>query len=300
MSDSSSTIRKDQDREPRYRCVYPGLLRVLFPERSFVPISIAVRVVNLSSGGSLAVIHQGHLDAPLDALRGCYFELRIASSSAEPLYGRIARIDARTSAPVLGLRFHRSHPELIGQLIHGDTAEVDANTTLSLPVLDPYSPLSATTPIFLTGRSHDASEIVVGNDFGKSVTFPVVKGRFELSLELLCEGVNCFQLIARDGELRSLPHTVHVTYVPSAGDELFFRAEPTIDQNGRAVVDFEFLGTGQAGAALFVRMLDYLPESDRLRLQLRARAHDALNAGALGELRQIADELRELPSGSGG
>jgi hypothetical protein len=294
MAESQTPKRKGPTRrEPRYRCLYPGLLRVLFPERSFVPLSLAVRTVNLSSGGAMVVLHQANLADPVEALLGRYVELRIAAAGATPLYGRIARLDARAVDPVFGLRFHASHPELVGQLIHGDTAEIDENTTLPLPILDPHSPLSGTAQIRLTGRALGAAAIHVANDFGATSEFPVVEGRFELVLQLLSEGENAFQMTTRNGDQRSLPLTVTVAYLPTARDELFFRCEPTLDASGKEVVDLEFLGTGAAARRILGAWGEALDESARVRFQARAVSSPRLGGEVLNELRRLANELRE-------
>lgn len=264
----------------------------MFPERSFEPLSMAARVVNLSTGGAMVTLQQGPLNEPLEALRNCYFELRIALPDTPALFGRVARTAAAEGQPVLGLRFHRAYPELVRQLVREESGEADARMTLPPPVLAPYSPLSGSPAVRLGGTA-DAASIEVTTDMGRVIEFPVHDGKFDLRLELPMEGENVFRVVARRGAEISQALTVGVTYLPSARAAVAWRIESTLDESSREVVDIEFSGTGLATGRFLQKTSGYLAGSARTRFHMRAFATHRLGPLALQELRAFAEELRE-------
>lgn len=287
---ASNRLRKR--REPRYACSYPAVMRFLFPERSFVPLSLAVRVVNLSSGGALVEVHEGSLDEETSVLRGCYFELRIASSGGVPLYGRVARIGNQDHQRLLGLMFHHAHPELIGRLIHGESASMHPGDLLPVPVLDPYSPLTEEEIVVLTGRAREAERIVLQSERGETAEFPVEDGRFRLSIPLPAEGDHGFRILAAGGRQQSPALPVNLTRLPSSESDFHFEAKVSQDSNGRQIVTMEFAGSGMAAPDVLERAAWFLKDALRVRVMIRGSSLEGCSEEQLDKLRREVEELR--------
>lgn len=286
------THRPDRRRRAaRFTSLFPGLIRLIFPERSFTPVSIAARVLNLSSGGAMVEV-PGESVEDASGMRGTYCELRIAAGRKVALFGRVARAEAREGKCLLGLMFHRSHPELIGDLVHGETSEIEPDALLPFPVLHPFSPLIEEETAMISGDAPDADEVVVENPDGKATAVPVRDGVFRLTLQVEEEGMNTFQIFSRRGSLRSVPQKIDLIHVPLTSEEFHFsleRSESTATADG---VRCEFLGGAGSARDLMESLAELVESSTRVKLTMKAQSPQPFSDELIESIRRRAAELR--------
>ena len=160
-------------REKRHACSFPGLIKILVPERSLTPISLPVRQATIE-------------DDPILSTR--YFELKMAHSEVPILRGVVAWSDQSPKATRLGLKFHQPHPELERILSpegsRGGQTVMAGAPPLPLPVLDPVAPTTLDPIILLHGEAQEALEIVLRDHNGTEHTAPVRNGRFTIEMTL--------------------------------------------------------------------------------------------------------------------
>ncbi len=279
-------------RETRYPCLFPGMLRILFPEKSFVPLNVAVRVANLSCGGAMVELHGANLDEGVETFKGCYFELRIAVAGTPPIYGVVARSDLQEDCGILGLRFHRPYPELIGSLIHQEGDYSTDPTALPMPVLDPFAPISDESLIIISGHCVDATEVVVISEDGIDLTVPVHHGRFSAKLELTHQEFNNFQIIARAGQRQSPPIPLTVAYVPLPSDDFHFHTESSTDMQGNYVLTLDYMGAAYSGGRMLAKFVELTPGGKHARISIKLTSSEEYPEDIALELRREAESLK--------
>lgn len=278
---------RQRRREQRFASTFPGLIRILFPERSFNPVSLAARVLNLSSGGALVELHDGHLRGEdSENLRGTFCELRIAAGLRVALYGRIARAEKTDGKLLLGIMYHRSHPELVGDLIHGETIDIEPDALLPLPVLEPYSPMVEEETVSISGEAPDSEEVVVENADGRATSIAVRDGIFRITIKLEAEGPQQFRVFSRRGQLRSAPQTLEFIHVPVNSARLHLQIEEGQDASGRYEIACEYIGTAEALERIITATREATKGSDQIKLALRARSTEPFPDGLAEKIRR--------------
>lgn len=247
-------------REVRHECSFPGILKVIIPEQSLVPIALAVRVVNFSAGGTLVEIHERHRKLDLgSSLCTRFFELKVAHSEVPELRGTVAWTDTSGKTPQLGLKFHTVCPQLVRIFDPSGQTEWGGAPPLPMPVLDPFPPTTLEPTVFLTGEAKEALEVVVKSSNGQEKAAPVRNGRFSIELQLAEAAENYFVLRSQAGTRLSRRLPIEITFF-SLSEVGSVRFDASIDERRRdeQVVSVEFLGPARQGERVlqqFVRML---------------------------------------------
>ncbi|MGF1571838.1 MAG: PilZ domain-containing protein [Sumerlaeia bacterium] len=282
-------------REPRYPCLFPGMLRVLFPEKSFIPISYAVRIANISCGGALVEIHEGNIEDEHSTFEGCLFELRIATGDVPPLYGKIARSDVEKDQGLFGLRFHQSYPELIGRLVHEEPSpNRQGQTPLPTPILNPFSPISDERKIVISGIAKKANEVVLMDEEGISHSVAAdSEGYFSAKLNLKKLDFNEFRLISSNGERESSPLPVIVSYVPLPENDFHFHMESGTDINGNHLLSIDYMGAAEPAAQVVTELSKVMEGSKHARLSVTLTSREPMSPKQIQLLRADVEKIRK-------
>jgi len=249
-----------QYREVRHECSFPGILKIIIPETSLVPIALAVRVVNFSAGGTLVEIHERHRKLDLGSnLCTRFFELKVAHSEVPELRGTVAWTDTSGKTPQLGLKFHAVVPQLVRIFDPSGQTEWGGAPPLPMPVLDPFPPTTLEPTVFLTGEAKEALEVVVKSATGEEKAAPVRNGRFSIELRLSEAAENYFVLRSQAGTRMSRRLPIEITFF-SLSEVGSVRFDASLDERRRdeQIVSVEFLGPARQGERVlqqFIRML---------------------------------------------
>lgn len=253
-------------REDRITCSFPGLLKILFPEKSFVPTPVPVRVVNLSSGGALVEIHDKSKIDRDTPLPNRFFELKVAHPEIPILRGSIAWSDFSRQNVLLGLSCFERTPELSQLILLSDTAAaiMEGPPPLPTPVLDPFPPVSREETIVLTGTAPEAIEVLVRSD-ERRFSAKVVKGRFEIKLEIGPQQENHFNLRSVAGQRRSRPIPIRIEYDRHTGRNRFlFNATRGNDKDGSHIIKVELSGSVRQAERILYRFSQLLAISEHV------------------------------------
>ncbi|MEQ8820071.1 MAG: hypothetical protein RLY93_07475 [Sumerlaeia bacterium] len=199
--------------ETRYQCNFPGVLKLLAPELSFVPFRMAVQVRNVSTSGAMVEVKTLDIDKRTFPLRGRFFELKLAHSAIPELRGLIAWSGIEEGQSHLGLTYHEPNPEIVNRVANvpmlKDGLPV-ARSRLPMPVLSPFDSVVREEEAVLRGTAEAATAVEfrrMGEDSGHWRRIPVRSGVFELRLPLPYCGENLF-------EVRSLHEGISSTILP--------------------------------------------------------------------------------------
>jgi hypothetical protein len=252
-------------REERLACSFPGLMKVLIPEKSFVPTPVAVRVTNLSPGGALVEIHdRAQLEQDL-ALPNRFFELKVAHPEIPMLRGTVAWCDMSRQNPLVGLTSFFRHPELAQVVLTTESGlNVDGPPPLPAPILDPFPPTAHEETITISGTAPEAIEVQVKRN---NVRFEakVVRNRFEIKLEMEPNIENHFTLRSYAGERRSKPVPIRVKCEkPNDERRLRFHATSGLEKNGTHTVRLEFAGSVRQAELILYRYSQLIALSEKV------------------------------------
>ncbi|MDX2176702.1 MAG: PilZ domain-containing protein [Candidatus Sumerlaeia bacterium] len=284
-------------REKRHACSFPGLIKILVPERSLTPISLPVRLVNFSGGGALIEVHSRQAtieDDPILSTR--YFELKMAHSEVPILRGVVAWTDQSAKATRLGLKFHQPHPELERILSpegsRGGQTVMAGAPPLPMPVLDPFAPTTLDPIILLHGEAQEGLEIVLRDHNGTEHTAPVRNGRFTIEMTLAEAGENCFMMFSRAGERKSRRLPVEIAYLSST-DLSSGRFDAHIEPHpqGGETLKIDFFGTSSQGESLLVQLAELLARCDSMALTCRVAAREGIDRPAFEQFKRQAQRL---------
>lgn len=262
-------------REQRLPVSLPGLMKILVPEASFTPISLAVRVVNLSANGAMVEVHDRTKLEETNALANRFFELKVAHPEIPVLRGTVAWSDFSRPNPLMGLStFERL--EQFAALILADesTKGMHAPPPLPPPKLQPYPPLVDEPMITLVGEAPEALEVVARGD-EKKFTAPVTAGRFELKLELSPTSENHFSLRAYAGQRKSRAVPVRIQYEMRGVQRVprgFKVEEPQGETDGRKALTIEFGGSVRHAERILYRFSQLMAPCERVSILARLEA----------------------------
>jgi hypothetical protein len=277
-------------REERYSCSLPGLLRILFPERSFVPIALPARVIDFSAGGAMVDVPDGvkKLGAT-ESLSNRFFELKIAHKDLPDLRGVLAWSETEGTGLRLGLRFHAQCPQLV-QLLDPTGTASQTTAPLPMPVLDPFPPTSLDRKVRLTGEAREALEVVIGRTTAsrEEVTVPVRNGRFIAEIDLTENGGNFFMLRSRAGLRTSKRLPFEITHIsPTSSDAFHFEIESAKDPaTGSPLVAVEFSAPTNDAERLFLHVQQLMSMSERISLTARLAFHYAPDPELITSIRE--------------
>lgn len=263
----------DDMREERRSCSFPGLLKVIFPESSFLPVPVAVRVANLSVRGAMIEIHDRSKMPPNAVVVNRFFELKIAHQALPALRGTVAWTDFSRTNPQFGLAFADPCPEvedlLSAEPPGGDSEGApgpDGPPPLEMPKLDPFPGVAMDTRFVITGRAPEAVEVRVrGED--RLFKAPVEGGRFELTLDLEPGGKNFFYLRSYAGERRSksVPLRIACEKEKVRRRDLF-EVETAEEKNGGRTLRMKFHGRPGDAERVLYRLSQLMGQAERLEL----------------------------------
>jgi len=290
---STGKNEKFSNREERYPCLYPGMMRILFPEKSFVPINMAVRVANISSGGSLVEIHEANLESEYKTFEGCFFELKIATGDVPLMYGRVVRSDMAEESCMLGLKFHQSYPEVIGRLVHEEMlTEGAGNDPLPTPILNPFSPMSDEPQVLISGTAMEANEVVITNENDEEIRDPVTDHEYSAKLILKHEDFNEFKLVSTTGERNSNPIPVIIAFVPLSENDFHFHVDTTSDINGQHTLTMEYMGAPKAAGDMLTEFATLTPDGKHARFSLKLTSIEPFDPKTLKQIKKESERIR--------
>ena len=263
---SSST--NHTPREERLACSFPGLLKILIPERSFIPIAVAVRVVNLSTSGAMIEVHDRAKIQEDIALPNRFFELKVAHPEVPLLRGSIAWSDMSRQNPLLGLACFEKRPELSQLLLNSETlVNVAGPPPLPQPQLDPFPPIIHEETIVLSGTAPEGLEIILKRDDDRRFTAKVVKERFEVAVELEPDIENHFSLRSIAGARKSRPIPVRIACEKRDRKQRFvFQAGLAQGKDGEHIIKLEFTGNVRQSERILYRFSQIMAMSERIEL----------------------------------
>jgi len=274
------------NRDERIACSFPGVMKILVPEKSFLPFPVAVRVANLSVGGALVEVHdKTKLEYDI-ALPNRFFELKVAHPDVPLLRGTIAWSDMSRANPLLGLSTFERHPELADIAVSTDSPyRLDGPPPLPTPTIDPFPPVVREEMIVISGVAPEAMEISVKRNDLKFDT-KVKRGRFELKLELEPNAENHFTLRAIAGERRSRPVPIRIDCEKKADEKRFrFNASMGTDKNGAHQVKLEFNGSMRQAELVLYRFSQLMAISETVNMQAVLESREPFD-------RRLYDALR--------
>ncbi len=257
-----------KSREPRHSCSFPGVLKVVIPETSLVPIAMAVRVLNFSAGGAMVEIHERHKNIDVGStLCTRFFELKVAHSQVPELRGTVAWTDVSGREPRLGLKFHVMVPALVRIFDPTGQTEWGGAPPLPMPVLDPFPPTSLEQKVIISGEAKDALEVVVESAGGQKFSAPVRQGRFSIELVLQDTAENYFVMRSQAGTRLSRRLPIEVTYfsLTNAG-AVRFDANIDSRNEGEQIVNVEFLGPARQAERVLAQLQRLLGVGDNCAL----------------------------------
>ncbi|MCC5876330.1 MAG: hypothetical protein JJU11_08955 [Candidatus Sumerlaeia bacterium] len=279
---SSDTSDK---REERIVCSFPGIMKVLVPEKSFVPIAVAVRVANLSSGGAMVEIHDRAREDRTLNLPDRFFELKIAHPEIPLLRGTIAWTDCSGEKPLLGLSFFERHEALATHDIVSDThRKVAGPPPLPELTVDPFPPSTNEETLVITGKAMESNEIIVRGEDG-TTNVPVVKNRFEITLKLSPDKKNHFKLQGVAGMRSTRQVPIQVLFERDNNRGKFIHSiSSSEDRFGNHRVRLTFSGTMRQAERMLYRFSEIQANGDRLDF-------DATVTGATRVEQRLIDAL---------
>jgi hypothetical protein len=257
------------DREERISCSLPGLLKILIPERSFIPTSVAVRVANISVSGAMVEIHDRQKLAEDAGLANRYFELKVAHPEIPFLRGTVAWADLNRKSPLLGLSSFDRFTELGSVLKRQMTVEeVQAPAPLEAPKLDPYPPKWGDVLYTLTGEAPPDAETVSAKGDTTRFEAKVENGRFRLEIELEAGRENHFSLRAHAGSRRSRATPVRMTPITGRSS---FRCEAVQagKPGGSHTIALDFNGNVRQAERILFRLSQLMALSDTVTMTMK-------------------------------
>lgn len=276
LSDDTQEPLTKSDREERIVCSFPGLMKILVPEESFVPVPVAVRVANLSAGGAMVEAHDTIKINERKLLTNRYFELKVAHTEIPDLRGRIAWTDFSDKHAVLGLAcFERS--EVLAEIVANADSQIqwEGPPPLPPPKLDPYPPTTSERQLVITGNAEDAIEVVAKRD-NKKFRANVHNGMFKLLLELTENVDNRFFLRSHAGERKSRAVPVRIAYEKGVRSRSFYFDARLKDdrENSESKISLDFQGSVRQAERVLYRFSQLLSTSERVRInaELTTRA----------------------------
>ncbi len=286
-----------QVREQRMPCSFPGALKVLIPEKSFVPTTLAVRVANLSASGAMVEVHdRSKIDRDI-AMANRFFELRIAHPELPLLRGVVAWSDTNRSNPLMGLSCFERIPTLEEIVLQAEgTGGMQAPPPLPPPKLEPIPPIAEHPTVRLHGEAHEALEVIVRGDKDK-FTGKVEHGKFEVIIELDKEGDNHFSLRSYAGQRKSRAIPIRINYEPAGKPREAKRFEVDLKKDGKhQLVHLEFNGDVRQAERVLYRFSQLMSMSERVslvaNLQTGGKFDERLLSALKGEAAMFGDDTR--------
>ncbi len=257
-------------REERIAVSFPGLMKVLAPEVSFLPVTIAVRVTNLSAGGAMIEIHERSSNIDRSFVQPHRFvELKVAHHEVPDLRGTIAWTDFSGSQPALGLSCFERHAELAEMIRLADTKfNFEGPKPLPVPQIDPFPPASRQKIVRISGTAVEGLEILCKRD-EKRFTAKVVNDRFHIDLELDPATENAFSLRSVAGERRSLAIPLRIDYAAGTKGGKGFRFDSRIieeSSSGGQSIRLDFRGDVRQAERILYRFSQLMSISETVAL----------------------------------
>ncbi|HMZ51639.1 MAG TPA: hypothetical protein PK988_05190, partial [Candidatus Sumerlaeota bacterium] len=283
------------DREERLPCSFPGLLRILIPEKSFTPYTLAVRVANISVTGAMVEIHD-RTKLPMDiAMANRFFELKVAHGEIPHMRGIIVWSDLKRANPMLGVSCFEHFTEL-GKVFKQE-AEVGNPLKMGAPKLDPYPPKTKEAVLKLSGEAPpEATEVIAKGD-EKKFRAPVEGGRFSVEIELLPNRENHFSVRVQAGvnKSRAIPVRIFREQTDTA-----FRCEVKMVERaaGGKVVLADFSGNVRQAELLLFRLSQLLANAERVTLTTKLESQTGFDSTLFDALDSDARMLAETDDSS--
>lgn len=264
---------ESEHREERLPCNFPGLMKILVPEKSFAPVALPVRVTNLSATGAMIEVHDRSRIDKDAALANRFFELKVAHPEIPTLRGTIAWSDMNRQLPMLGLSCFDVIPGL-SKLVLADesTKHFQGPPPLPPPEIEAYPPRTREANVVIRGQAPEAMEVVAKGDYRKFRS-EVKDGQFELNLELEPNAENHFALRSHAGARKSRAVPIRIINEAAAMPERgrYFHAEISTATDGSSMLQLEFSGNVQQAERVLYRYSQLLAISDRVHLTTTLR-----------------------------
>ncbi|MCC6545540.1 hypothetical protein IT570_00105 [Candidatus Sumerlaeota bacterium] len=283
------------DREARMPCSFPGLLRILIPEKSFTPYTLAVRVANISVTGAMVEIHDRSKLPPDLAMANRFFELKVAHGEIPHMRGIVVWSDLNRANPMLGVSCFEQFTEL-GKVFKQE-GELNGAVKLSPPKLDPYPPKTKEAVLKLSGEAPPEAEAVVAKGDNKKFRGAVENGRFTVEIELEPNRENHFSVRAQMGVNKSRAIPVRIFREQST---VAFRCDVQMTDcsTGGKKVMMDFNGNVRQAELMLFRMSQLLANAERVSLMAKLESQTGFDLGLYDALQQDAKVLMESDESS--
>ncbi|MEO8377022.1 MAG: hypothetical protein ABI579_05065, partial [Candidatus Sumerlaeota bacterium] len=273
----------------------PGLLRILIPEKSFTPYTLAVRVANISVTGAMVEIHDKTKLPPDIALANRFFELKVAHGEIPQMRGIVVWSDLKRANPMLGVSCFEQFTEL-GKIFKQE-GELNGAMKLGPPKLDPYPPKTKEAVLKLTGEAPgEAKEVIVKAD-EKKFRGPVENGRFSVEIELAPNRDNHFSVRAQIGasKSRAIPVRIFREHADTG-----FRCDVKMTDRpaGGKMVLLDFSGNVRQTELILFRLSQLLTIAERVTLTTKLESQTGFDASLYDALEMDAKMLAETDDSS--
>ncbi len=278
----SNITEEHETREQRLPCSFPGLMKILVPEKSFVPTSLAVRVANISATGAMVEVHDKSKLGDSLALANRFFELKVAHPEIPIMRGLVAWSDLSVENPVMGLSCFERIEEL-GDIVlsASDTKGFRSPPPLPPPKLIPYPPLTEDLKVTIEGEAAEALEVIAKGDEGK-IAAEIRNGKFILSLQLKPNSENHFSLRSFAGQRRSRAVPIRISQISARArkpstHQPYFDLKESVTAEEIPELEIEFNGKVQAAERILYRISQLMTSSDHVNISMTLEARSGFD-----------------------
>jgi hypothetical protein len=281
-------------RHLRRSCSLPGVLRVVIPEKSFMPQNFVVRAIDISPSGAKLETRQLTNDlatAINKERRFARLELVTPARNRLEIPGHIVRASYNTDGlSEFGVEFDgevADIDQLFTMSAAADSTHVPASEEVISPGLDEYPSTTHLNAFKFSGKAADAEEVVV-HYRSRSTKVAVTNGRFEVEVPLVKNASNFLSFVAVRGQQQSIPTPVCILHRSDAASLRTMEFRSLVDE-------FE---VSEDGKSLMLRLSGpparFLQALRRIERAIQHADHVDLTLEMKGEANLAADELRVL------
>ncbi|MCB2154463.1 PilZ domain-containing protein [bacterium] len=268
----------------RRPCSFPGLLRILMPEQSFIPKVFAVRIVDLSPSGArietLQMTQDQFLQIDLEP-RFVRLEVLVPSRDKIVVSGKLVWTNFAPDLATMGIAIHPRREDLAVDLLpKWDASHAYDSKFLTPPHLDGFPATTGRSPFRFTGRAFDADRVIVE---GETETYEtkVTDGRFSIDVPLVPSRANNLNFIAMAGKVASDSTPAWIMHKPGHHDTQTFRQGGLFDEilvtnNGRSL-KLKFTGAPAEMLQALRQLADIMGHAEKciFQYELRGDAEEA-------------------------
>ncbi|MEQ8819645.1 MAG: hypothetical protein RLY93_05325 [Sumerlaeia bacterium] len=204
----SGAVPAEGRRSARRPCSFPGLMRILLPEQTFVPQVFAVRVVDLSPIGARLetrqMTHDLYLQINLEP-RFVRLEILIPSREKITVSGKLVWLDYQEPTSTMGITIVPRRDDLTDAALPQWSPRNSLDSKfLTPPRLDAYPTVTGKSKFRFSGDALDADHVIV-ETATEEIRVPVDDGQFHVDVPLVPNRPNGLHFIALSGEASSDP-----------------------------------------------------------------------------------------------